>query len=315
LRLESLSNILPDEKMALSLTIAASPRQRSHSQVRVQRYSWPQFAVSDSRLPCPRIYIPRSRVARLYPQALSSFSSPPTTCRATVEYSTRLHAEERTLSVTSKRLLCSPRHLLDLEIGSPSRRQEGSAFQCRRLTKQNSGPPPLSQIKAGFSFWYVMPTISRPVSHGVKPLMGPKTRFLLLSDSCGFLDVGRPPWWEEESVFTIVAAAIQCSHFSSQVPRESWSYCIVSDSTLPQPGGPGPRMYNPQEQDFPVISTNNGFPFRRLLPLAGQRWRCSNPPPHGRWIYFVLNLYLMLRADRRENTKSESKSYSTTDGQ
>jgi hypothetical protein len=24
-----------------------------------------------------------------------------------------------------------------------------------------------------------------------------------------------------------------------------------------------------------------GFPFRRLLPLAGLRWRCSTPPPHG----------------------------------
>jgi hypothetical protein len=36
------------------------------------------------------------------------------------------------------------------------------------------------------------PTVNRPVSLGVKPHLGPKTRFLLLSDSCGFVDVGRP---------------------------------------------------------------------------------------------------------------------------
>jgi hypothetical protein len=34
--------------------------------------------------------------------------------------------------------------------------------------------------------------ISRPVSLGVKPLLGPKAKFLLLSDSCGLVDVGRP---------------------------------------------------------------------------------------------------------------------------
>jgi hypothetical protein len=66
------------------------PRQRSHSCGRVPRDSWPHFTVWDSRLtqpggsgPC--IYIPRNMVAQLYLQALGSFSSPPTTRRATVE--------------------------------------------------------------------------------------------------------------------------------------------------------------------------------------------------------------------------------------
>jgi hypothetical protein len=58
-------------------TIAAGPRQRSHSQVQVLRDSWPHFTVSDMRLPQPggpgpHIYIPRNRVVRLYPQALGS---------------------------------------------------------------------------------------------------------------------------------------------------------------------------------------------------------------------------------------------------
>jgi hypothetical protein len=44
------------------------------------------------------------------------------------------------------------------------------------------------------------PTVSRPVSLGVKPRLGPKTRFLLLSDSCGFVDMGCPLWREEGSI-------------------------------------------------------------------------------------------------------------------
>jgi hypothetical protein len=58
--------------MRLSFTIAAVPRQRSHSQVRVPRDSWPQFAVSDSRLPQPggpdpRIYIPEEQGGTVIP--------------------------------------------------------------------------------------------------------------------------------------------------------------------------------------------------------------------------------------------------------
>jgi hypothetical protein len=52
------------ERMGLSFTIAAGPRQRSHSWVRVPWNSWPYFTVSDSRL---------------------LFSSPPTTRRVKVE--------------------------------------------------------------------------------------------------------------------------------------------------------------------------------------------------------------------------------------
>jgi hypothetical protein len=39
---------------------------------------------------------------------------------------------------------------------------------------------------------------------------------------------------------------------------------------------------HPQEQGGPVIPPGNGFPFRRLLRLAGLRWRYLNPPP--RWL-------------------------------
>jgi hypothetical protein len=38
---------------------------------------------------------------------------------------------------------------------------------------------------------------------------------------------------------------------------------------LPQPGGPGPHIYIPQEQDSPVIPLGTGFPSRHLIQLAG----------------------------------------------
>jgi hypothetical protein len=59
----------------LSFTIAAGPRQRSHSRVPVLWNSLPYFTVSESRIP---------------------FSSPPTTRRATVEVFTTYVASART---------------------------------------------------------------------------------------------------------------------------------------------------------------------------------------------------------------------------
>jgi hypothetical protein len=58
--------------MVLSFTVAASPRQRSHSQVRVPRASWPHFIVLDSSFPLTgRVKSPficsRNRVSQLYP--------------------------------------------------------------------------------------------------------------------------------------------------------------------------------------------------------------------------------------------------------
>jgi hypothetical protein len=54
---------LSDERTGLPFTVAADPRQRSHSRVRVPGDSWPYFTVSGSRLPQPGgpgpcIYIP-----------------------------------------------------------------------------------------------------------------------------------------------------------------------------------------------------------------------------------------------------------------
>jgi hypothetical protein len=85
------------------------------------------------------------------------------------------------------------------------------------------------------------------------------TRFLLLSDHCGFVDMGRPLWREDGSVVYNCCCLCQRSHSQVRVPRDSWPHFTVSDLRLPKPGGPGPCIYNPQEQGGPVIPTDTGF--------------------------------------------------------
>jgi hypothetical protein len=65
--------------------------------------------------------------------------------------------------------------------------------------------------------------------------------------------------------FTVAAGRRHRSHSWVWVPWDSWPYFIVSDLRLPQPGGPGPCIYIPQEQGGPVISPDIGFPFRLFL--------------------------------------------------
>jgi hypothetical protein len=52
-----------------------------------------------------------------------------------------------------------------------------------------------------------------------------------------------------------------------------------------------------QNRDHILLSQIWDFPFRRLLRLAGSRWRYSNPPPHG-----VVILKYNFRSAPTENT-------------
>jgi hypothetical protein len=102
-------------------------------------------------------------------------------------------------------------------------------------------------------------------------------------------------------MFIIAAGPRQRSQSHAWVPRDSLPYFTFSDSTLPQPGGTIPRIYKyiPQEQGGPVITPGTGFPLRRLLRLAGLRWRYLTPPQH-RFTWKVepsrVELSLMLRS-------------------
>jgi hypothetical protein len=116
------------------------------------------------------------------------------------------------------------------------------------------------------------PTFSRPVCLGVKPHLEPKTRFLLMLLMWGAISDDRMGL-----SFTIAAGPRQLRHSWVRVPWDTSPYFTAADSELSQP----PTIYIPQGQGGPVIPPHTGFPFRRLLLLAGLRWRYSNPPRHG----------------------------------
>jgi hypothetical protein len=48
--------------------------------------------------------------------------------------------------------------------------------------------------------------------------------------------------------FTLATDPRQRSHSQIRVPQDSLPHFTVSNSILPQPGGPGPRIYIPQEE-------------------------------------------------------------------
>jgi hypothetical protein len=113
---------LCDERTGLSFTIAAGPRQLSHSRVRVPRHSRPYFALSDSRIPQPggsgpRIYVPQEQGGPLLP--------PGTKCLLNIQ----LHGAEPFLR---SRKFCSysrtSQHFIELEGSLPCSQEPSSGL-------------------------------------------------------------------------------------------------------------------------------------------------------------------------------------------
>jgi hypothetical protein len=76
----------------------------------------------------------------------------------------------------------------------------------------------------------------------------------------------------------LVLASVVIPRSASRGTHDHILLSQIRDS--PQPEESSPRIYIPHEQDGPIIPPGTGFPFRRLLRLAGLRWRHSTPPPH-----------------------------------
>jgi hypothetical protein len=111
--------------------------------------------------------------------------------------------------------------------------------------------------------------------------LGPRPDIYYYHTVAGFLMWGVLSDERAGLSFTIAALSCRCSHSLVWVPRDSWPYFTVSDSRLPQHGGPGPRIYSPKEQSGSIMPPGTGFHFRRFLRLAGLRWRLSNVLPLG----------------------------------
>jgi hypothetical protein len=186
--------------MGLSFTTTAGLRQRSHSQVRVLRDSWPHFTVSDLRLLQPggpglHIYIPH----------------------------------ERGFPVITPDTVFPFRRLLLLDCQFSKSKSKSKLCYDRRSAGQS---------------------VLEKSTH-----LGLTTRSWLLSDIWGFVDLGRPLWRQDGSaVLQLLLVLARAVIFGSE-SRRTRGHILLS-----------------QIQDFPL---------RRLLRLAGSRWRYSTPPPHG----------------------------------
>jgi hypothetical protein len=113
------------------------------------------------------------------------------------------------------------------------------------------------------------------------PIWGPRPNFYYCQTTACWLMWGILSDDRACLSFIIFSGPRQRGHCRVRVPRDSWPYFTLWDSRFPKPGEPGPRIYILQEEGGPVMPPGTGFPFRRLLHLAGLRWRYSNPPPHG----------------------------------
>jgi hypothetical protein len=129
------------------------------------------------------------------------------------------------------------------------------------------------------------PTVSRPVCPCVRRPSGTRGQFLIILEIffrqlrvCYFV----APSLTRGRVCNLLLLLV----ISSAVPHRSESrgtqdHILMSHFLrLPQPGEPGHRIYIPQEQGGPLLLPGIAFPFRRLLQLAGLRWRYSISPPH-----------------------------------
>jgi hypothetical protein len=117
--------------------------------------------------------------------------------------------------------------------------------------------------------------------------LGPVTNFSFSlkfpSDNCVFVILLAPSLTRRRVCNLLVQLLLVLARAVTLGPksRRTHDHILLSHLRLLQPGGSGSRIYIPQEQSGPVIPPGTGFPFCRLLRLAGQWWRYSNPPPHG----------------------------------
>jgi hypothetical protein len=78
----------------------------------------------------------------------------------------------------------------------------------------------------------LQPMDSHPVSLGIKHRLEPKTRYMLLSESCGALSL-----MSGYVCHLQLLLALASSHSWVQVPHNLWPYFTVSDSRFTQPEG------------------------------------------------------------------------------
>jgi hypothetical protein len=108
--------------------------------------------------------------------------------------------------------------------------------------------------------------------------LGLMTGFLLLSNSCGFVDVGRSLWRENGSAVYNCCWSLPAHSFLDQSLTGLLTifYCLRFETL--QPGGPGPRIYIPPNRVTQLYPQALGSVF---VASCDSQQTYSNPPPRG----------------------------------
>jgi hypothetical protein len=107
----------------------------------------------------------------------------------------------------------------------------------------------LAKVKVMLDRWSVGQSVLVSSTH-----LGLTTRFLLLSDSCGFVDLGRSLWWENRSVVYSCCWSLPAQSFLGLSPAGLVTifYCLRFETpstwraTSPYPPGTGWPSYTPR---------------------------------------------------------------------
>jgi hypothetical protein len=114
-----------------------------------------------------------------------------------------------------------------------------------------------------------------------KAHLGLTTRFLLLSDSYGFVDVGSSLWREEGSaVYNCWWPSPAQAYMGPSPAGRVTIFYYLRFQTPPTWRARSLYLY-PSGTESLSYTLGSGFRFRRLLRLAGLKWRYSKTPPHG----------------------------------
>jgi hypothetical protein len=134
------------------------------------------------------------------------------------------------------------------------------------------------------------PTVSRPVCLGVKLHKIFVTVKLL---------------------FNIAAGPRQRSHSGVEVPRDWRPHILLSEiRDFPHLEGQVPVFTSPRNRLAQIYAQGTAFPFRRLLRLAGLRWRYLTATPHGPDSLPKVKVRLIVQ----NQSQSQSQSCFTTGG-
>jgi hypothetical protein len=109
------------------------------------------------------------------------------------------------------------------------------------------------------------PIVSRPVRLGVRHASGTRDQFVFLLQIffrqlrvCYFAAPSLTRGWVCNLLYNFFWALPDQSLFGRS-PAELNGHILLFHLRLPQPGGPGPRIYIPQEHGGPVIPPGTGF--------------------------------------------------------